>query len=101
MAEERKSAKQKPTHIDRPEVDEVFADAVQSVWFDGNLTRFEFATARQDESGRVWTYTAARLVLSIGGLQDLMGKLSQLQQALDTQRKAAKAPSLTPEARPN
>ena len=56
-------------YIDRPEIDEVFADSVTGLLYDGQTLRMEFAVTRFDEikpnapiSGR--RYPACRLALS-------------------------------------
>ncbi len=56
-------------YIDRPEIDEVFADAVTGLLYDGQTLRMEFAVTRFDEikpnmpiSGR--RYPSCRLALS-------------------------------------
>ena len=36
-------------YIDRPEIDEVFADAVTGLLYDGQTLRMEFAVTRFDE----------------------------------------------------
>ena len=63
------SAPRRIRYIDRPEIDEVFADAVTGLLYDGQTLRMEFAVTRFDEikpnmpiSGR--RYPACRLALS-------------------------------------
>lgn len=70
-------------YIDRPEVDEVFADFVQRIQFDGQTLRFEFCVSRLDDQkpGAPATgkrYPSCRLVLSAGAAVDLMNKMQQI-----------------------
>ena len=70
-------------YLDRPEVDEVFADFVQRIQFDGQTLRFEFCVTRLDDqrAANVVTgkrYPACRLVLSAGAAIDLMNKMQQI-----------------------
>lgn len=70
-------------YLDRPEIDEVFADFVQRIQFDGQTLRFEFCVTRLDDqrSGNVVTgkrYPACRLVLSASAAIDLMNKMQQI-----------------------
>ncbi len=85
------SAKSKPAtvvrYVDRPECSETFADSVQSVIFDGQIMRIEFAVTRMDEvkpdapmTGR--RYPACRLVLSAAAALDLINKMQQTAAAL-------------------
>jgi hypothetical protein len=80
MAKQPQSPVANLQYVDRPEVSEVFADALHSIVFDGSSLRLEFAVARFDEpkpskerSGR--KVTACRLVLSPNGLLELSNKL--------------------------
>jgi len=81
-------AAQLPTHFDRPEVGETFADRVVSVIFDGNVVRMEFAVSRyeQGKSGepmKEWSYTAARVVLSLRGAVEMLNQMHRLRAALE------------------
>ncbi len=82
-------------YIDRPEIDEVFADSVTGLLYDGQTLRMEFAVTRFDEikpntpiSGR--RYPACRLVLSPAAAIDLINRMQQIATAL-TQSGAGKA----------
>jgi hypothetical protein len=84
-------------YIDRPEIDEVFADSVTGLLFDGQTLRMEFAVTRFDEikpagpiSGR--RYPACRLALSPAAAIDLINRMQQVAAAL-TQSGAAKPAS--------
>ncbi|GIK81157.1 MAG: hypothetical protein KJZ73_11665 [Pseudorhodoplanes sp.] len=79
----------KPTihNVDRPECAETFADAVNSVWFDGQTMRIEFGITRMDEvkSGQPLTgrrYPACRLVLPPAAAIELINKMQQTAAAL-------------------
>ena len=70
-------------YVDRPDVDEVFADFVNRVQFDGQTLRFEFCVSRLDDqrpqggvSGK--RYPSCRLVLSAAAAVDLMNKMQQI-----------------------
>ena len=70
-------------YVDRPEIDEVFADFVQRIQFDGQTLRFEFCVTRLDEqkTPNIVTgkrYPACRLVLSATAAVDLMNKMQQI-----------------------
>jgi hypothetical protein len=74
-------------YVDRPELQETFADSVSSVYFDGQSLRIEFGVTRLDEvknnsqiSGR--RYPAARLVLTPGAAADLINRIQQVASAL-------------------
>ena len=67
-------------YIDRPEIDEVFADSVTGLLYDGQTLRMEFAVTRFDEikpnapiSGR--RYPACRLALSPAAAIDLINRM--------------------------
>jgi hypothetical protein len=86
-------------YIDRPEIDEVFADSVTGLLYDGQTLRMEFAVTRFDEikpnapiSGR--RYPACRLALSPAAAIDLINRMQQVATAL-TQSGAAKPTSRT------
>jgi len=70
--------------VDRPEVDETFADFVHRIQFDGQTLRLEFCVTRiedQPASGGGPTgtrYPACRLVLSAAAAVDLMNKMQQI-----------------------
>ena len=88
MAQEPKKAPAaKFEYIDRPEVDEIFADFVNRIQFDGQTLRFEFCVSRMEDqpppaapSGK--RYPACRLVLSAAAAVDLMNKMQQITASL-------------------
>lgn len=84
-----KNRMQKPSirSIDRPECAETFADAINSVSFDGQTMRIEFGITRMDDvradqplTGR--RYPACRLVLPPAAAIDLINKMQQTAAAL-------------------
>jgi hypothetical protein len=86
-------------YIDRPEINEVFADAVTGLIYDGQTLRMEFAVTRFDEiksnvavTGR--RYPSCRVALSPAAAIDLINRMQQVATAL-TQSGVAK-----PTARP-
>jgi hypothetical protein len=75
-------------YVDRPECGETFADAVNSIFFDGQSLRIEFGITRMDEvkkdaplTGR--RYPACRLVLPPAAAVDLINKIQQTAAALE------------------
>ncbi|MFY9894951.1 MAG: hypothetical protein WAK63_12565 [Xanthobacteraceae bacterium] len=92
-------------YIDRPDVEETFADSVSGLIFDGQALRIEFAVTRLDEvkpnaplSGR--RYPASRIVLPPAAAVDLINRMQQIAAAL-TQAgvvKAAARPGEEPKA---
>ena len=83
-------AKQTATvrYVDRPDCEETFADAVNSVFFDGQTLRIEFGITRMDEmkkntpvTGR--RYPACRLVLPPAAAIELINKMQQTAAALE------------------
>jgi hypothetical protein len=75
-------------YVDRPDCEETFADAVNSVFFDGQTLRIEFGITRMDEmkkgepvTGR--RYPACRLVLPPAAAIDLINKMQQTAAALE------------------
>ncbi len=101
------SARQAATirYIDRPDVEETFADSVSGLIFDGQTLRIEFAVTRLDEvkantplTGR--RYPASRIVLPPAAAVDLINRMQQIAAAL-TQAgmvKAAPRPGDVPKA---
>jgi len=84
-------------YIDRPEIDEVFADAVTGLLYDGQTLRMEFAVTRFDEikpngpiSGR--RYPTCRVALSPAAAIELINRMQQVATAL-TQSGVAKPAS--------
>jgi hypothetical protein len=83
--------------IDRPEIAETFADAINGVVFDGQTLRIEFAVTRLDEvkantpiSGR--RYPACRMVLPPTAAIDLINRMQQIAAALAQAGKVKAAP---------
>ena len=75
-------------YVDVPECGETFADAVNSVFFDGQTLRIEFGVTRMDEikkdaplTGR--RYPACRLVLPPAAAIELINKMQQTAAALE------------------
>jgi hypothetical protein len=76
--------------IDRPDVSETFVDSLESVMYDGNSFRMEFAVHRfspPNASGRASKkkVTAVRLVIPLAGAIGLTSQLSALMEALEQQ----------------
>ena len=74
-------------YVDRPEIPETFADAVNGLLFDGQTLRIEFGVTRFDDlkpnspiTGR--RYPACRLALSPAGAVDLINRMQQIATAL-------------------
>lgn len=74
-------------YVDRPECQEVFADSVTQVYFDGQSLRLEFGVTRLDEikpntpiTGR--RYPAQRMVLTPMAAVDLINRMQQVAAAL-------------------
>jgi len=92
-------------YIDRPDIEETFADSVSGLIFDGQTLRIEFAVTRLDEvkantplTGR--RYPASRIVLPPAAAVDLINRMQQIAAAL-TQAgmvKAAPRPGDVPKA---
>jgi hypothetical protein len=92
-------------YVDRPDVNEVFADFVQRIQFDGQTMRFEFSVSRLDDhkppaqaTGK--RYPACRLVLSTSAAVDLMNKMQQITAGL-IKAGILKADAPAPEQRPS
>ena len=92
-------------YIDRPDIEETFADSISGLIFDGQALRIEFAVTRLDEvkpntpvTGR--RYPASRIVLPPAAAVDLINRMQQIATAL-TQAgvvKAAQRPGDVPKA---
>lgn len=92
-------------YVDRPDIEEVFADSVSGLVFDGQTLRIEFAVTRLDEvkpntpvTGR--RYPASRIVLPPAAAVDLINRMQQIAAAL-TQAgvvRAAARPGEVPKA---
>ncbi|HTP90950.1 MAG TPA: hypothetical protein VMJ52_04400 [Xanthobacteraceae bacterium] len=92
-------------YLDRPEIEETFADAVTGLVFDGQTLRVEFGVTRFDEvkanspiSGR--RYPTCRLVLSPAAAVELINRMQQIAAALAQAGvvKAAPRPGDAPKA---
>jgi hypothetical protein len=73
--------------IDRPELEEVFADSITGLIFDGQMLRVEFGVTRFDEvkpntpiTGR--RYPACRIVLPPAAAVELINRIQQIGTAL-------------------
>ena len=84
-------------YIDRPDVSEVFADAVTGLLYDGQTLRMEFAVTRFDEikanapiTGR--RYPSCRVALSPAAAIDLINRMQQVAAALAQSGTAKPAP---------
>jgi hypothetical protein len=82
-------------YIDRPDLQETFADSVSGLLFDGQTLRLEFGVTRLDEvkpntplTGR--RYPACRVVLPQAAAVDLINRMQQIAAAL-TQAGVVKA----------
>ena len=77
------------TYVDRPEVQEIFADQVRLIHFDGYSVRMEFAVVRPHLSGQDRAesriYPVARLALSPHAAISLKEQLVQLVGLLEQQ----------------
>ncbi len=74
-------------YIDRPDIEEIFADSVSGLIFDGQTLRIEFGVTRLDEvrantplTGR--RYPASRIVLPPTAAVDLINRMQQIAAAL-------------------
>jgi hypothetical protein len=74
-------------YLDRPDLEETFADSLTGLTFDGQTLRIEFGVTRLDEvkaeaplSGR--RHPACRLVLTPGAAVDLINRMQQIAAAL-------------------
>ncbi len=82
-------------YVDRPDLEETFANSVSGLLFDGQTLRLEFGVTRLDEvkpntplTGR--RYPACRVVLPPAAAIDLINRMQQIAAAL-TQAGVAKA----------
>jgi len=78
------------TYRDRPEISETYADSLGRVFFDGITLRMEFVVNRMDDpqppnppTGKA--VTAARVVIPLPGMMDMVAKLQTLVQQMQTQ----------------
>jgi hypothetical protein len=78
-----------PPYLDRPEVQEIYADQIRLTHFDGYAVRLEFAVVRPHLSGQnsaqTCTHPAARLVLPPHAAINLKEQLDQLLALLEQQ----------------
>lgn len=76
-------------YLDRPEIQEVFADQIRLTHFDGYSVRLEFAVIRPHITGQnraeSRVYPAARIVLSPHAAISLKEQLDQLMAMLEQQ----------------
>jgi hypothetical protein len=76
-------------YVDRPEVQEVYADQVRLIHFDGYSVRLEFAVVRPRAAGpdraTASVYPTARIVLPPHGAIGLKEQLDQLVAKLEEQ----------------
>jgi hypothetical protein len=84
-------------YVDRPDVDETFADSITGLVFDGQTLRIEFGVTRVDEvkpdapiTGR--RYPTSRIVLSPGAAIELINRMQQIGAALTQAGVAKTAP---------
>jgi hypothetical protein len=74
------------TYVDRPDVDEAFADSVNSLFFDGQTMRIEFCVGRHQETKDGKTtgvrYPSCRLAMTTQCSIDLINRLQQVAAAL-------------------
>jgi hypothetical protein len=88
----KSSGRSEPKYIDRPEVTEVFADRLEHLFLDAGVVRMEFTVIRTEPvrtapgepipEPRQWSYTAARVVLSVRGVAEMLNKMLDLQAVL-------------------
>jgi hypothetical protein len=74
-------------YVDRPDLAETFADAINGVIFDGQSLRIEFGVTRLDEiktdtSIKARRFPAARLVLTPAAAVDLINRMQKIGEAL-------------------
>jgi hypothetical protein len=74
-------------YVDRPELQEIFADSITGLIFEGQMLRMEFGVTRLDEvtpnapfHGR--RYPACRVVLPSNAAVDLINRIQQIAAAL-------------------
>ena len=77
-------------YVNRPDVAETFADSLEGVTFDGMSMRMEFVVNRFEPSRPSANpagskVTAARLVLPIAGVVQLLSQLNEVMSALKQQ----------------
>jgi hypothetical protein len=74
-------------YVDRPDLEETFADSITALLFDGQTLRIEFGVTRIDDvkanspvTGR--RYPACRVVLPPATAAELINRMQQIAQAL-------------------
>ena len=90
----KRQAVSAPVHVDLPEVSEVYVDRLRGLSFDGHVLKLEFDVLRHDPAeggGQGWLYTAARVVISAGGVPDLLDQMARFSDIL--RRKKPEPPS--------
>jgi hypothetical protein len=102
----KSSGRSEPKYIDRPEVAEVFADRLEHLFLAGGVVRMEFTVIRPEAvrtavgepipEPRQWSYTAARVVLSVAGVAEMLNKMQDLQAVLVKQGVLQAAPLAPP-----
>ena len=91
-------------YVSRPEVAETFADILEKLTVDGptNTLRMEFCVVRMDDPVQGNTrqtgkkYTAARLVLPMPGLLDMINKFQQIASVMEQQGTLKRQTIFTP-----
>jgi hypothetical protein len=96
-AGERQPAPATIRYLDRPDVEETFADSITGLIFDGQTLRIEFGVTRLDEvranmpvTGR--RYPAVRVVLPPTAAVELINRMQQIANALTQSGVARAAP---------
>jgi hypothetical protein len=84
--------------VDRPECQEIFADSVTSLYFDGQTLRLEMSVTRFDEVKpntpvTARRYPACRLVLSPAAALELINRTQQIAAALKQANTAQAKPT--------
>jgi hypothetical protein len=89
-------------YVDRPDLEETFADSVSGLLFDGQMLRLEFGVTRLDEvkpntqlTGR--RYPACRVVLPPAAAIDLINRMQQIATALTQAGVVKSTPPRPPE----
>jgi hypothetical protein len=90
-------------YLDRPDIEETFADSVTGLMFDGQTLRIEFGVTRFDEvkanapiTGR--RYPACRMVLPPAAAVELINRMQQIAAALTQAGLVRSAPPRPDEA---
>lgn len=88
-------------YIDRPDVNETFADSIHGLSFDGQTMRIEFCSVRLDplkspEAPTGRQYPVCRLVLTPNAGIDLYNRLQHIIKALEKSGAIHRTPPSTP-----